>query len=199
MTVMMIMAGVDIALGPLVTLIVFNPAKKSLRFDMACVVSVQLAFLLYGASGLYSGRPAFIVFAENRFVLTCANDIDFRDLRQAKHDEFKKLPKLGAIFAATRQPEDLKTRNDIVFASLGGLGIQNLPQYFVPYSFGSLDVIRASKSVDQVPESEILKPRIREASMRHPGVKLRFVPLLTKMQRRFVAIDSADGSVIEII
>lgn len=199
MTVMMIMAGVDVVLGPLVTLIVFNPAKKSLRFDMACVVSVQLAFLLYGVSGLYSGRPAYVVFAENRFVLTCANDIDPKDLSQATREEFRQIPKLGAHYVATRQPEDLKTRNDLVFASLGGMGIQNLPKYFVPYSSGSADVIRASKSIDQVPQDDLLKPLIKEAILRHPSVKLRFVPLLTKMQRRYIAINSADGAVVEVI
>jgi hypothetical protein len=31
----MILLGVDVVLGPLITLIIFNPKKKSLRFDLA--------------------------------------------------------------------------------------------------------------------------------------------------------------------
>jgi hypothetical protein len=32
---MMILIGVDVVLGPAMTLVVFNPAKKSLRIDLA--------------------------------------------------------------------------------------------------------------------------------------------------------------------
>src|SRR4051812_8594224 len=57
-----ILLGVDVALGPLVTLIVFKPAKRGLKLDLALIGAVQLAALLYGAHIMFVARPAFIAF-----------------------------------------------------------------------------------------------------------------------------------------
>jgi hypothetical protein len=66
---------VDVVLGPLMTLIVFKPGKKSLKFDMAVIIVVQLAAFIYGVSALYSQRPVFIVYVYDRFVVVTAADL----------------------------------------------------------------------------------------------------------------------------
>ena len=40
-----IMAGVDVVLGPLLTLIVFKAGKKSLKFDLSVIALVQISAL----------------------------------------------------------------------------------------------------------------------------------------------------------
>lgn len=40
-TVLRILAGVDVVLGPILTLIVFKPGKPSLKFDMSVIVALQ--------------------------------------------------------------------------------------------------------------------------------------------------------------
>ena len=60
--VLRILAGVDVVLGPLLTLIVFKPGKPSLKFDMSCIVLAQLSALIYGGTIIYQQRPAFVVF-----------------------------------------------------------------------------------------------------------------------------------------
>ena len=57
--VILVMVGVDVVLGPLLTLIVAN-SKKSLRElgrDIGIIVTVQLVALIYGTTTLWSGRP----------------------------------------------------------------------------------------------------------------------------------------------
>ena len=66
-TVLLILAGAHLALGPLLTLIVFEPGKPGLKFDLICIVLVQLGALLYGGTLIYQQRPAFVVFAVDRF------------------------------------------------------------------------------------------------------------------------------------
>ena len=39
---LMLVTGVDVVLGPLITLIIFNTKKKSLKFDLTCVAIVQM-------------------------------------------------------------------------------------------------------------------------------------------------------------
>ena len=56
---------VDVVLGPLFTLIVFDRAKRALRRDLAVIALVQAAALAYGAWIMHAYRPAFIVYAEH--------------------------------------------------------------------------------------------------------------------------------------
>ena len=58
---------VDLVLGPLLTLIVFKPGKKGLKFDLALIATVQISALIYGIYILYSERPAYLVFSIDRF------------------------------------------------------------------------------------------------------------------------------------
>ncbi|MCY0964287.1 hypothetical protein [Parathalassolituus penaei] len=54
---LLLIAGVDLVLGPLLTLIVFNPAKKSLRFDLAVIAIAQLSALVAGLYTVHTTRP----------------------------------------------------------------------------------------------------------------------------------------------
>ena len=67
--VMGVLLGVDVVLGPLMTLLVFSPHKprRELRFDLAVIVTVQLAAFMYGSWVVYSERPQYLVFAQSQF------------------------------------------------------------------------------------------------------------------------------------
>jgi hypothetical protein len=54
---LLLIAGVDLVLGPLLTLIIFNPAKKSLKFDLSVIVIIQLAALVAGLYTVHTTRP----------------------------------------------------------------------------------------------------------------------------------------------
>ena len=42
-TLILLLIGVDVVIGPLITLIVFDPKKKSLRFDLAVIARCKSA------------------------------------------------------------------------------------------------------------------------------------------------------------
>src|SRR4030095_3232307 len=52
-----LLIGVDVTLGPLVTLIIFDPAKPKLELDLATIVVLQLAALAYGGYVMFEARP----------------------------------------------------------------------------------------------------------------------------------------------
>lgn len=73
-----IVAGVDLVLGPLLTLIVFNPAKKSLPFDLTIIGLLQVGCLGYGIWIVEGQRPMAQVFAHDGvYVLAKADYIDY--------------------------------------------------------------------------------------------------------------------------
>ncbi len=62
-----IVAGVDLVLGPLLTLIVYKPGKPKLKLDLSIIAAIQIACLAVGVSIVYKERPLAIVFSKNQF------------------------------------------------------------------------------------------------------------------------------------
>ncbi len=65
---------VDVVLGPGLTLLVFKPGKKSLRFDMAVILILQLSALSWGVHSVYTERSGSAVFHWGKF--SCVNHYD---------------------------------------------------------------------------------------------------------------------------
>ncbi len=73
-TLLMLLIGVDVVLGPLLTFVVYDPAKKSLVYDLAAIAMLQIAALIYGVHVMAAARPAFIVYLRGGFDVVSAND-----------------------------------------------------------------------------------------------------------------------------
>ncbi|MFZ2450157.1 MAG: hypothetical protein WAW36_06545 [Methylovulum miyakonense] len=73
-----IVAGIDVVLGPLLTLIVFNPQKsvRELTVDIGIIASIQIIALLWGAYTLHNQRPVAVVFWNNSFLTVPAQALD---------------------------------------------------------------------------------------------------------------------------
>lgn len=72
-----IVAPIDVVLGPLLTLVVFNPTKsiRELSIDMGIIVAIQLAALIWGVFTVYQHRPVAIVFWDDSFLTVAASDL----------------------------------------------------------------------------------------------------------------------------
>src|SRR5271170_572651 len=75
--VVVVMAGVDVVIGPLLTLTVARSSKprRVLARDIGIIVTVQLIALVYGATSLWSGRPLYYAFSESVLQMVQAYDI----------------------------------------------------------------------------------------------------------------------------
>ncbi len=66
--------GIDLILGPVLTLIVFNPKKSSLKFDLTIIALVQTAALVYGTWTIHQTRPIALAFISSSFSTIFANN-----------------------------------------------------------------------------------------------------------------------------
>lgn len=203
---MIILALVDVVLGPLVTLIIFSPGKPSLKTDLTIVVIVQASFLAYGIWSIYSARPVYIPFDEDRFYLVTANEIDPEDRKKVENPAFRSLPLTGPQIVGTELPQDPEMREKIKFGGVVGMGIQVLPQYYVPYSQAAAGIRAAAvsasdltKSVMAASKEDIARLADYEAKKRVEGKNIRFVRLVTKKTMLYIAIDMATDAPIEIL
>ena len=69
---MRIIAGVDLVLGPALTLIVYKVGKPSLKFDMSMIALLQLCALAYGVWVAHQQSVVALTFADGRFIVVSA-------------------------------------------------------------------------------------------------------------------------------
>jgi hypothetical protein len=130
-----LVVGVDVSIGPLLTLLVFKSGKRGLKLDLAVIAILQTVALIYGFHVLIGSRPVFMVAAVDRFVVVSANSIAASDLEKASRPQWRHLSWTGPVLVGATLPTDPKQRNKLLFSSLqGGPDIQDLPERYVPYA-----------------------------------------------------------------
>lgn len=133
--IFLMLLAVDVIVGPFITLVVFNPAKKELKRDLLIVLLLQIAALLYGLHAVFVARPVYEVFSVDRFELVFANDLTDEKLAKVTAAQFKTVPLLGPKVIAARRPETSKERMAIALSAVsGGDDVAQLPEHYVPYA-----------------------------------------------------------------
>jgi hypothetical protein len=124
-----IMLGVDIVLGPLLTLVVFKPGKPGLKFDMAMIIAVQLGAFIYGASVVISERPAIVSFAVDRFVVIPAAETEEMPMDKIDTEQVK-LNAIGPTYVYAEMPENA-AEDGLLFGALEGKpDLERRPEFY---------------------------------------------------------------------
>ena len=193
-----ILAGVDVTIGPLITLIVFKSGKKGLKFDLACIALVQFAALAYGVHVVYVARPVYLVFAVDRFVLVTAKDLDPDDMAKASDPQFRGLPLGPPSYIAAVLPTDPKERTEVLFSSLGGKDVELMPRYYVPYEGEAKNAVRRAKDSGILLQRDPRAVRgFLDSAGRSPD-SVKFLPLRARADAA-VLIDSSTGTPLGIV
>ena len=140
-----IIISVDLILGPLLTFVVFQPKKKSLKFDLSIIAAIQLSALVYGAYALYQVHPVYITFNIDRFTIVSAKDAE---PEKAQYDEFKVSKLTTANLLLQKCQMMLKNKMKLTLtAAMGGGDLDQRVEYYEPYE-NNIDQILA-KSLDR--------------------------------------------------
>jgi hypothetical protein len=191
--------AVDIMLGPLITLIIFNPAKKrrELVLDLAVVVIVQLAALAYGQWTIAQGRPAWLVFNADRFDLTPASAIDTRHQAQAA-PAYRHAPWTGPRWVAADNPSDPQKRSQLILESAGGG--PDLPQridLFVPLATQQAAMLSRAFPLDKLIEFNPPE-QVQKALAPWPQADA-WLPLMARAQPMTVLIQRSTGRPLAVV
>lgn len=74
--VLRLILGIDVVLGPLLTLVVFDRAKQHLKRDLAMIALMQVGALIYGAVIMVQYRPAFVAELDGVFYTVTWPDLE---------------------------------------------------------------------------------------------------------------------------
>lgn len=139
---------VDLVIGPTLTLLIANPSKprRALTRDIAMIVTVQLAALIYGTTTLWTGRPLYYTFSVDRLELVQASDIDAAEIARARTlnpslaPHWYSLPRSVWAPLPENQAEAAQIVQSTVF---GGQDVISMPRYFKPWD-GALPHLRGT-------------------------------------------------------
>jgi len=202
-TLLLLLVGVDVILGPLLTFIVFNPAKKSLFYDLAVIVMLQIAALIYGVHVMALARPAFVVYLRGSFDVVTANDVVTEGMEDSKLAEFQSLPLTGPRLAAARIPVDPGLQLKIGMESAdGGPDFTAYPRYYIPYATAARDAAARgeplAKLTQRSPEHAEAVARLTGSSGKSPD-DLVYLPLRTRTGEMTIVLGKAEGEVIGVL
>lgn len=200
--IFLILLGVDVVLGPCITLIVFNPEKKELKRDLTIVLLLQVAALLYGLNAVFVARPVYVVYNAGRFDLVYANDLTEEKLQKVSDARFKTPPLFHPQTIAARRPSDAKTRSELLLNSLaGGDDLPQLPQHYVPYADEKAEVVKYLHTIDELrrlnnANSGRVDSVAKKYADRQEGVA--YLPLRGKVRDLAVIVAKDSAEVLEI-
>jgi hypothetical protein len=150
-----VMVGVDVVIGPLITLIIANTRKprRELARDIAIIVAIQLAALGYGAATLWHGRPLYYAFSVNCLQVVQASDIDPEEARKAREQQLALAPHWYSVprWIWAPFPKD-KAVADKIFEGLmqGGYDIVGYPEYYRNWQEGAPELRTQLQTVKDI-------------------------------------------------
>lgn len=195
----LLMTAVDVTLGPLLTLAVFNPAKGlgKLRFDLAVIALFQIGALAYGVHVMYTARPVYLVYAVDRFDLVMSNLLPDAQLAQAS-PPWNERPRGRPPTIGATLPTDPKAREESLFTALGGVDLPQQAKYYVPYAEVAQEAARRSRPIDDLRKLNPGRRDAIDAAVRDTGrdeQTLGFVGAAAPMRDFAVIVDRTSGEV----
>jgi hypothetical protein len=198
----LLMVGIDVTLGPLLTTAVFNPAKgmRKLRFDLAVIAGFQLAALAYGVHVMYTARPAYLVFAVDRFDLVMANTLPAAELAKAP-PPWNRVPIGRPPTVGAKVPDDPKLKEESLFLALGGVDLTQQPRFFVPYAEVARTAAAKGKAIAELKRLNPDRQDAIDAVVRdsgRPESGLRYLAARAPNRDFAVIVDADDGAIVDM-
>jgi len=194
-----IVLGVDVSLGPLLTLVLANPQKKRNLFvlDMVVILTVQLAAFGYGIYAVAVGRPAWLVLNADRVDLVCANEFSSDGIDKALA-QFRAAPWWGPEFAYVPPAASTEENNEQLLRWLStGVDIFQLPTLYHPVDESREWMATKAKSFDELRK---LNPpeEVDKALAANPDADA-WLPVLSKVPAATMLVNKAEGRVVKIV
>lgn len=131
----LLLMGVDVCIGPLLTLLVVNRHKvrRLLQLDLTVIGVLQAIAFGYGLHVIIGARPVFIVAEVDRLVMVSAEQLSDADLAKGDRPEFRKRSLTGPVLVGAQPPRGMGS-GDFAFQVMAtGKDIDQLPRYYLPY------------------------------------------------------------------
>jgi hypothetical protein len=183
---MLLIMGVDVCVGPLLTLVAFNPKKtrRHLAIDLSVIAALQAIAFGYGFSVIVAARPVFIVAEVDRLILVSANELDDADLADGSAPEYRRRSWNGPVLVAAVPPRGEEALAGTISA-LHGKDINLQPKYYRPYDEAADSLMQHAQPIESLRQlDEAQRTRLQQAVARATaqGTAPKFLPLRSRTE-----------------
>lgn len=176
---------VDVIVGPLITLVSYNP-KKSRRektLDFTVIGVIQIGALLYGLWTVFEARPVHTVFEYDRLRVVHAAEIP-RELTDKVPQGMEALPMTGPTWLSLR-PLHASESLDMTMAALDGVELAARPELWQPYEAELKAILQAAHPVTELKtrfpaQSAMIDRAVAEAGK--PAEALVYLPMQARKE-----------------
>lgn len=183
-----LVVGVDVALGPLLTLVVASPTKprRELARDIGVIVAVQLAALVYGSVTLWRGRPLYYVFitsGSQGLQMVQPSDLGSSEIALGRRENPSLAPTWRSLprWVWAPLPENKQARENVIHSMIvNRVDLTQMPRYFRPWNAGLAT----------------LRKHLRAVSDQADFTKAQRQALETKVKRLGLPLDRPDTMVL---
>jgi len=208
-TLFLLVVSVDVVMGPLMTLVVFNQGKlrRELRRDLAVIGLLQITALAYGLWTVAVARPVHLVFEIDRFRVVHAIDVPVELLRQAPA-EFQKLPLTGPTLLSARDFKDAKESFEATMAAVQGVSIGFRPDFWQSYDLAKPQILARARPLAELktrfPASATEIDRVLASSSSgkstpRPASSVGYIPMIARNTFWTVLIDSTTADIVAFV
>lgn len=197
----LMVTGIDVLIGPLITFLIFNPLKKArqeLLMDLTVVGLLQMGALGYGLWTVAEARPVHLVFENNRYSVVSAAQVPDEMIPLApKGVDIE--PWMGPTLLSLRPFKNSNEQFDATMSALNGAALAARPDLWQSY-----DAARDQIKAQAKPLSELVKrhPEIQgqvdllTAKFPDGEVRLAYLPLAGRNVFWTVVIDRTTADVV---
>lgn len=195
--IFLMLLAIDVIVGPVLGLLVYKEGKKTLKFDLGVIITIQIAALCYGVYSIEQGRPAWLVFHADRFELVRKNDIILDHIDQAQ-SKFQHVSWAKPQLVAIKSAKDVQQHNNDIFIEvLGGISLAQQPERYVELTQVKNQIQQRAKNLAELKQYNDAQ-RVVNVLKKYPKANA-FVPLKTNAVDMTVLVNKDTAEIIKIV
>lgn len=184
-----LIAGIDFIIGPTLTLLVYKPGKKGLKFDLAVIGVMQAICISYGMYVVNYSRPAVVAYGDGIYYTTPLLRFDSRDI------DIKGSALLNGrypIWVNIKLPEDKSDRLKLKIDRLWK-GLETSIDLYEPYAEALKVLPNEGMSLEEAKKTGIDIPANLDSQ------KVRVFKLNTRYNNYVIAVDTKTGEFVKLL
>lgn len=188
---------IDVILGPLLGLLVYKEGKKTLKFDLSVIITIQIAALCYGVFSIEQGRPVWLVYNIDRFELVRKNELVDINIQQAQ-PQFQQPSWFKPQYVSTEFAKDTQQRNNEMFAEIfDGISVAQRPERYVELTQVKTQIQQRALSLKEL-EQYNSKTEVEKTLAKYPEADA-WLPLKANAVDMVILMNKEKAKVIRIV
>lgn len=195
--IFLMMVVIDVVLGPILGFFVYKEGKKTLKFDLAVIILIQLSALGYGLYSIAQGRPVWLVYNVDRFELVRNNEIIDTNIQKVQA-QFRNPSWFKPKFAAVQIAKNSEERSNNMFEELlGGVSLAQRPERYVGLAQVKPQIQKLAQNLNEL-EKYNSKQQVKTVLKKYPSADA-WVPLKANAIDMVVLMNKSSAQVVKIV